>query len=67
MITGLTGRRWIVLEEKNRAPEFLIKKYGFVLAQLIYNRKELFNGNFDEDSIYPFSPQAVRPPAVYKS
>jgi single-stranded-DNA-specific exonuclease len=53
MITGLTGRKWVLLEEKNRAPEFLVKKYGHVLAQLIYNRKELFDNNFDEDSIYP--------------
>ena len=53
MTTGLTGRKWIILGEKDKAPDFLVKKYGFVLAQLIYNRKELFNGNFDEENIYP--------------
>ncbi len=53
MTIGLTGRKWIILEDRNKVPDFLVDRYGFVLAQLIYNRKELFNGNFDEESIYP--------------
>ncbi|WP_456465810.1 single-stranded-DNA-specific exonuclease RecJ [Persephonella sp.] len=65
MTTGLTGRKWIVLEEKNKAPDFLIEKYGHVLAQLIYNRKELFNNNFDEDTIYP-SLKKLLDPQLFK-
>jgi len=61
MTTGLTGRRWIVLEEQNRAPAELVEKYGRVLAQLIYNRKELFNNNLDEESIYPSLKKLVDP------
>jgi len=65
MTTGLTGRRWIVLERKNRAPDFLVKKYGYVLAQLIYNRRELFNNSFDEDTIYP-SLKKLLDPQLFK-
>ena len=65
MTTGLTGRRWIVLEEKNKTPDFLVEKYGHVLAQLIYNRKELFNNNFDEDTIYP-SLKKLLDPQLFK-
>ncbi len=53
METGLTGNRWFVLGEKNKVPQELVKKYGLVLSQLIYNRKNIFNNQFSEDNIYP--------------
>ncbi|WP_457640069.1 single-stranded-DNA-specific exonuclease RecJ [Persephonella sp.] len=65
MTTGLTGRKWIVLEEKNRVPEDLVKRYGHVLAQLIYNRRELFNNNLEEENIYP-SLQKLLDPKLFK-
>ncbi len=50
---GLSGYRWVVIEEKNRAPEELLRRYGKILGQLIYNRREIFNNDFDEDAIFP--------------
>ncbi len=50
---GLTGYKWIVIEEKNKAPEELLRRYGRILGQLIYNRREIFNNDFDEDAIFP--------------
>jgi len=50
---GLSGYKWVVIEEKNKAPEYLLRRYGKVLGQLIYNRKEIFNNDFDEDAIFP--------------
>ncbi|WP_457622786.1 single-stranded-DNA-specific exonuclease RecJ [Persephonella sp.] len=53
MDSGLTGYKWVVLEEKNKAPEDILKKFGKVIGQLLYNRKEIFDNNFEEDNIYP--------------
>ena len=53
MATGLSGRKWIIISEKNKAPQEVVQNYGHVLGQLIYNRRELFNNNLDEDNIYP--------------
>jgi len=53
MTTGLTGKKWIVLEENNRLTLDLKKRYGHVIGQLIYNRRELFNNNLEEENIYP--------------
>ncbi len=53
MKVSISGYKWIDLSEDNKAPEFILKKYGTVLGQLIYNRKSLFNESFDEQSIYP--------------
>ncbi len=50
---GLSGYKWVLIEEKNKAPEELLQRYGKILGQLIYNRKEIFNNDFDEDAIYP--------------
>jgi len=66
MTTGLTGRRWIVLEEQNKVPSQLKERYGSVLAQLIYNRRELFDNNFDEESIYP-SLKKLLDPQLFKN
>lgn len=49
MEKGISGQRWLLIEDKNKAPQYLIDKYGKVIAQLIYNRKELFNNKFDEE------------------
>ncbi|NPA17324.1 MAG: single-stranded-DNA-specific exonuclease RecJ, partial [Aquificae bacterium] len=65
MTTGLTGRRWVILEEQNEAPPQLKERYGPVLAQLIYNRRELFDNNLDEESIYP-SLQKLLDPKLFK-
>ncbi len=61
MIKGLTGQRWLVLEEIEKAPDYLIKKYGKVLGQLIFNRRSLFNNKFDEESIYPKIKNLIEP------
>jgi len=53
MDTGLTGYRWFILAEKNKAPKDLTKKFGLVLGQLIYNRKKIFGARLDENYIYP--------------
>jgi len=53
MDIGLTGYRWLILAEKNKAPKDLIKKFGLVLGQLIYNRKKIFGAKLDENYIYP--------------
>ncbi|WP_457640594.1 single-stranded-DNA-specific exonuclease RecJ [Persephonella sp.] len=66
MDSGLTGHRWVIIEEKNKAPEFLVKKFGKVIGQLIYNRKEIFNNNFDEESIYPTLKKLLDPSLFHK-
>jgi single-stranded-DNA-specific exonuclease len=53
MDIGLTGYRWFIIAEKNKAPQELIKKFGLVLGQLIYNRKKIFGAKLDEEYIYP--------------
>lgn len=53
MEKGISGQRWLLIEKKNKAPEYLIEKYGKVIAQLIYNRKELFDNKLEEEYIYP--------------
>ncbi len=50
---GFSGYKWVLIEERNRAPESLLRRYGKILGQLIYNRKEIFNNDFDEETIFP--------------
>ncbi len=57
----LSGYQWIIIEEENKAPDFLIKKYGKVLGQLIYNRKHLFNEEFTEETLYPSLKNLLNP------
>lgn len=66
MQKGLTGQAWIVLSEKNNPPDYLIKKYGKVLAQLLYNRQELFGENLSEESIYPSLRNLLNPSLFIK-
>ncbi len=61
MGSGLTGYKWVVLEERNKAPQELLTKYGKVIGQLLYNRKEIFNNNFDEENIYPTLKRLIDP------
>ena len=61
METGLGGYRWVIIAEKNKAPEYILKKYGKVLGQLLYNRKEIFNENLDEEIIYPKFKKLLEP------
>jgi len=65
MEKGISGQRWLLIEDKNKAPQYLIDKYGKVIAQLIYNRKELFNNKFDEEYIYP-TLEKLSSPAEFK-
>ncbi len=58
---GLAGYKWIVIEEKNKAPTELLKRYGRILGQLIYNRREIFNNDFDEDAIFPTLTKLIDP------
>ncbi len=53
MKISISGYRWVDLSEDNKAPENITDRYGNVIGQLIYNRRYLFNDNFDEQSIYP--------------
>ncbi|NPA13372.1 MAG: single-stranded-DNA-specific exonuclease RecJ [Aquificae bacterium] len=66
MTIGLSGRRWIILGERNPAPKELIEKYGYVLAQLIYNRREIFNNNLTEDNIDPSLQKLLDPKLFLK-
>ncbi len=61
MESGLTGYRWILLAERNKAPDDLLKRYGRILGQLIYNRREIFNGEFEEENIYPTLKKLLSP------
>lgn len=53
MNVGIGGYEWIILEDIQKAPQYLIDKYGELLAQLIYNRKDLFDKEFSENYIEP--------------
>jgi len=66
MIKGISGQNWFILEEKNKAPDFLTKKYGKVIGQLIYNRKKLFNSDFSEENIYPDLSNLTNPNLFHK-
>jgi len=44
---------WIDLSKINPAPDYLVEKYSRVFAQILYNRRELFNGDFSEEAIFP--------------
>ena len=61
MIKGLTGQRWLILEDIEKAPDYLINKYGRVLGQLIFNRRTLFNNKFEEENIYPKIKNLIEP------
>lgn len=65
MTIGLTGKKWIVLEENNRLTPDLKEKYGHVIGQLIFNRRELFDNNLEEENIYP-SLQKLLSPQLFK-
>lgn len=56
---------WIDLSKVNPAPDFLIEKYGKVFAQVLYNRKELFDKDFSEDSIFPMLKNLTSPSGFY--
>ncbi len=61
MEIGLAGYRWKIISEQNKAPSYVLKKYGKVLGQLIYNRKEIFSDNLDEEIIYPKFTKLLEP------
>jgi len=61
MEIGLAGYRWLIISEKNKAPDYILKKFGRVLGQLIYNRKEIFSENLDEEIIYPKFKKLLEP------
>ncbi len=53
MEIGISGQGWLNLESINPVPDYLIKRFGKLLGQLLYNRKELFDRDFSEDFILP--------------
>ena len=61
MEIGLAGYRWLIVSKKNRAPDYILKKFGKVLGQLIYNRKEIFSEDIDEEIIYPKFKKLIEP------
>lgn len=61
MKVGISGYQWIVLKDSNPPPDFLVEKYGDVLAQILYNRKELFDEKFSEEYIAPSLQNLVNP------
>ncbi len=61
MERGISGQRWLILEEVHKAPLSLVKKYGRVIAQLLYNRQEIFNKDFSEEYIYPTLEKLIPP------
>lgn len=65
MEIGISGYQWINLSETNPAPDFLVEKYGRILAQILYNRKELFNNNFSQEYIFPKLQNLVSPTYFY--
>lgn len=61
MMIGISGYQWIVLKDNNPPPRFLVEKYGEVLAQILYNRRDLFDENFSEDYLAPSLQNLVNP------
>ncbi len=62
----LSGYDWVIIEEKNKAPQHIIQKYGQVIGQLLYNRKSLYENLSDESSIYPTLKNLI-PPSLFNS
>lgn len=58
---GISGYQWVVLKDSNPPPEFLVEKYGEVLGQLIYNRREIFDDEFSEKYITPSLQNLINP------
>lgn len=61
MMVGISGYQWIVLKDTNPPPQFLLDRYGEVLSQLIYNRKELFDEKFSEEYLVPNLQNLISP------
>ncbi len=61
MNRGLTGHRWLILEDIEKAPDYLVKKYGKVIAQLIYNRRNIFGEDIDENHVFPSLKNLIEP------
>jgi single-stranded-DNA-specific exonuclease len=61
MEIGISGYQWIDLSKTNPAPDFLVKKYGKVFAQVLYNRRDLFDKDFSQDYIFPELKNLVNP------
>jgi single-stranded-DNA-specific exonuclease len=61
----MTTVEWIDLSKINPAPDFLVEKYGKVFAQVLYNRKELFDKDFSEDFISPELKNLTNPSGFY--
>jgi single-stranded-DNA-specific exonuclease len=61
MEIGISGYHWIDLSKTNPAPDFLVKKYGEIFAQVLYNRRDLFDKDFSQDYIFPELKNLVNP------
>ncbi|WP_299237547.1 single-stranded-DNA-specific exonuclease RecJ [Sulfurihydrogenibium sp.] len=65
MEVGISGYQWIDLSKTNPAPDFLVKKYGKIFAQVLYNRRDLFDKDFSQDYILPELKNLVNPSYFY--
>ncbi|WP_028950245.1 single-stranded-DNA-specific exonuclease RecJ [Sulfurihydrogenibium subterraneum] len=65
MDIGLSGYQWVLLSQTNPAPEELKDRFGEVFAQVLYNRKDLFDKDFSEDYIVPQLKNLINPSYFY--
>lgn len=61
MKVGLSGYQWVILDKVNPAPGFLSERYGKVLGQILYNRRDLFDEKFSQEYIAPKLQNLVNP------
>jgi single-stranded-DNA-specific exonuclease len=62
---GISGYQWVLLSETNPAPDNLKERFGEVFAQILYNRKSLFDENFSEDYVLPQLKNLINPSYFY--
>lgn len=65
MDVGISGYQWVLLSDTNPAPIELKERFGEVFAQILYNRKTLFDKNFSEDYIIPQLKNLINPSYFY--
>lgn len=65
MDIGLSGYQWVLLSQTNPAPQHLKERFGEVFAQVLYNRKDLFDKDFSDDYIIPQLRNLINPSYFY--
>ncbi|MGC9006696.1 MAG: single-stranded-DNA-specific exonuclease RecJ [Sulfurihydrogenibium sp.] len=65
MDVGISGYQWVLLEKLNPAPQELKERFGEVFAQVLYNRKIIFDKDFSENYIIPELKNLIKPSYFY--